>query len=207
MILKKNPFHVALTGGIGCGKSLALQCFCRCGAAVFSADAIAAEVRDGESMSQKILDLFGDEVADGASGRIRPGVLAGKVFSDPGARAALEALLHPEIRRRIMEMTAAADAEITVTEVPLLFECGWQGDFDCTTAVWSDRKTALERIPCRNWDEAEYLRRAAAQLPAEKKLEMADFGLVNNGTAESLMRQCADLMAFWKHNMEVACNV
>ena len=104
-------------------------------------------------------------------------------------------------------MTAAADAEITVTEVPLLFECGWQGDFDCTTAVWSDRKTALERIPCRNWDEAEYLRRAAAQLPAEKKLEMADFGLVNNGTAESLMRQCADLMAFWKHNMEVACNV
>lgn len=201
--MKKKTFMAALTGGIGCGKSFVLEMFARLGAVTVSADALARDLRNRPEVAARIADVFGPEVLTGdGTGGVDAAKIAGRVFSDPEARKLLEEIMHPLIRAGIREFAEkipdAGVMKISVVEVPLLFESGWENDFDCTVAVWSRESMISERMTARKWDAGELSRRAASQLSADAKLHKAQYGIINNGSAESVEKQCAELMDMWK---------
>lgn len=200
--MKNKVFSVALTGGIGCGKSFVLQVFADCGAVVASADSIARKLRELPDVADGIAGILGDEVRNAAGG-VDTVKVADVIFCNEEAREKLEEYLHPLIRNAIKDFinsTAVLQGEnkIAVIEVPLLFESGWMDDFDKTVAVWSADACIPDRISSRNWNMEEYSRRAALQLTAADKLAKADYGIINNGSARSVEKQCAELIKMWK---------
>ena len=130
------------------------------------------------------------------------------LFAEPdraGAFAALNALVHPAVERRLQELMARDDVgedELVLVEVPLLFEIGWETKFSHTIAVWMPREMQIERLMARNRltrEEAES--RLDVQMSADSKLARADFGLINNGGLEHLRKQCFGLVEHLKSTL------
>jgi dephospho-CoA kinase len=184
---------VGLTGGLARGKSTAAAALRRLGAPVVSSDELAREVvRPGEPAWQAIRDAFGAAVLrpDGTLDRPR---LASLIFADPGARRTLEAITHPEIRRRTLAWLAerrAAGEAAAVCDIPLLFEVGLHrpGTFlDRIWLVYAPPELQLRRLQARDGlDEAAARARLAAQWPMARKLPLADLVLRNEGTPAQL---------------------
>ncbi len=199
--LRKKTFTAALTGGIGCGKSFVLQAFAECGAAVVSADAVAGDLRRKPEVIARFADILGKDVLLQDGSGIDTAAVADRIFSSPEAKIAVEELMHPLIRNEIRERAERIAGEkegcILVAEVPLLFESGWESDFDCTVAVWCREDMIPRRMEERSWNRNEYLRRAASQLSADTKLHKAQYGIINNGSAGAVVKQCAELMSIW----------
>jgi len=145
---------VGLTGGIGCGKTTVLSMLRDRGAAVISADDIVhVLLRTDTDVRVRIRESFGEEVFD-AEASIVPSRLAAIVFSSPERRRELEGILHPGVRRRIagwMEERERAGSSVGIAEVPLLFEAGYEGDFDATVAVTAEHEVCLRRLTGRGF--------------------------------------------------------
>lgn len=183
-------FRVGLTGGIGSGKSAAADLFAECGAAVVDSDAIAhALTRPGGAALAALAECFGPDClgADGGLDRDRMREL---VFRDPGAKARLEALLHPLIREQ-----AAAEAQraigvapYVVFVVPLLVESGrWQQLADRLLVIDCAPSTQEARVVRRSGLERGLIRRIIAQQASRAaRLDAADDVLVNEGPRELL---------------------
>ncbi|NTV15754.1 MAG: dephospho-CoA kinase [Desulfobulbaceae bacterium] len=198
---------LALTGGIGSGKSTVAEIFREHGALVLSADLVSRELLEpGERGWRQLRAEFGGRFFD-PSGRLDRVALRQAIFADPGLRARLDSLLHPLIRARIAELVAGAagaDWPIPtrtprfpgiVVEVPLLYEAGWQNDFAFVVVVRSDDEQAIRRLLIRDQiSRAEAEAAWAAQLPLAAKLARADASIDNRGELAETARQVAELI-------------
>jgi dephospho-CoA kinase len=182
---------VGLTGGIGSGKSTVAQMLARRGAVVLDADAFAREaVRAGSAGLRAVAARFGSEVVT-PDGELDRAKLAGIVFADPAARADLEGIVHPEVRRLIADgIQENLDTDNVVVLVnPLLIEMGTHRDCDVVVVVSVATETQVARSTARGMAENDVRARMAAQLPLEDRARLADVILDNEGSVEDLQRQ------------------
>jgi dephospho-CoA kinase len=190
-------FVVGLTGGIGSGKSAAAEQFARLGAAVVDTDAIAHELTAaGGAAIEEVRRALGDEYIDhtGAMDRAKVRV---RVFSDPAARARLEAVLHPRIRAESERRIAAATAPYVVHVVPLLLESGdYRRRVARVLVVDCAPDLQAARVRRRSGLADEEIRRiVAAQMPRAARLSAADDVIDNSGSIDALHKQVAALHA------------
>ena len=188
-------FCVGLTGGIGCGKSQKTDMFASLGADVVDTDAIAHELTGpgGLAMSA-IAEAFGSEYvrSDGSLDRARMREL---VFSDPGAKGRLEAILHPMIRAESYRRVQGSGAPYVVLVVPLLLETGAYRDVVSRVLVVDcDESQQIARTMKRSRLTEEAVRRImCAQLPRARRLQAADDVLSNDADIDSVRSQVETL--------------
>jgi dephospho-CoA kinase len=181
-----RPVAVAITGGIGAGKSEALQSFARHGAATISSDDIVHELlRDDPEVRSALLEHFGDGILDDA-GNVDRAAISERVFGDRQALAWLEALLHPLVvahylgwRQRLREQPEPP--AVAATEVPLLYEVGGDTRFDAVVVITAPQDLRRARADVSSADQRE-----SRLLPDEEKTARADFAYVNDGTRQQL---------------------
>jgi len=180
-----RPIAVAITGGIGAGKSEALAAFARHGAAVISSDEIVHRLlSDDRDVRAQLVERFGKAILDD-EGEVDRGAIAEIVFADPEALEWLEALLHPLVVHEYIgwrERLAEGDhpPPVTATEVPLLYEVGGEERFDVVVVVTAPPDVRAARTDV---DTAE---REPRLLPESIKVAQADFAYVNDGSLEKL---------------------
>ena len=172
----KNQVVIGLTGGMLSGKSTALAAFKECGAFVLSCDELVRQVSACPLVKSKINHLLGGSDKE---------YLSQKIFEDSHARIQLEKIIHPLVFKEIAKRLKQDKTWCRVVEVPLLFEAHWAEYFDLTLCVYAPEKELLKRLKGRGFQKTDFLKRNAAQFPADKKAAMADMCLVNNaGTRE-----------------------
>ena len=176
---------VAVTGGIGAGKSEALRAFARHGAAVISSDEIVHDLlRSDEDVRAAVRERFGDGVF-GPEGQIDRGRIADIVFADPEELDWLERLLHPRVIAAYLRWRDALAGRpdppaVCVTEVPLLYEVGGDTSFDAVVVISAAPDVRVSRQVRPMQDRERRL------IPDEEKLSRADFSYVNDGSLEEL---------------------
>lgn len=188
---------IALTGGIACGKSTLAKFLGELGIRVLDADDVVHELEaPGGAAVAEIVMRFGPSVRapDGSVDRCR---LAEIVFSDSVARRALEDILFPRVRARLLDFVAQADSVLRVASIPLLFESHWSSDYDIILCIASTEDVQIDRMMrTRGYTRTQAEARLAAQMPVAEKAARADFTVVNNSTPEHL-RQEAVRLAAW----------
>jgi dephospho-CoA kinase len=176
---------VAVTGGIGAGKSEALRAFARHGAAVISSDEIVHDLlRSDEDVRAAVRERFGDGVF-GPEGQVDRGRIADIVFADPEQLDWLERLLHPRVVAAYLrwrdDLASRPDPPaVCVTEVPLLYEVGGDTRFDAVVVISAAPDVRVSRQVRPMQDRERRL------IPDEEKLSRADFAYVNDGSLEEL---------------------
>ncbi|MDO8834883.1 MAG: dephospho-CoA kinase [Vicinamibacterales bacterium] len=191
--------RVALTGGIGTGKSTVLARWRERGVPAIEADAVAHQVMAaGSPAAAAIAARFGADVLT-AAGEVDRRRLASIVFSDPGARRDLEGILHPVVYEVIdhwLAAQAAQGAALAVAEIPLLFETGHSGNFDRVVVTACDEPAQMARTVARGSTEVEARQRIAAQWPLADKVRAAHVVIRTDGSvAETRARADAALVA------------
>lgn len=190
-----RPISVAITGGIGAGKSETLKAFARHGAAVISSDEIVHRLlREDREVKGAIVDRFGEGVL-GSDGKIDRGRVGQIVFGDRGQLAWLEGLLHPLVSAAYLrwreELAQLPNPPaVCVTEVPLLYETGGEARFDAVVAV-----TASTAVRTSRTIRPDLNLREQRLIPDEVKMRRADFAYENDGSLEELDRFVAEVMA------------
>lgn len=175
---------IAVTGGIASGKSTVCRIFAELGAYVISADNIVHQLLDPTTdTGQQVIALLGNDIVVGHE--LNRERIAQKVFRDPSLLNKLERLLHPEVEKVIenhYNQISPKKYPLFVVEIPLLFEAGFQKNYDLTLVVVADEKRCRERF--QNADE--FTRRTERLIPMRKKQELADLVIENNGSLEQL---------------------
>jgi dephospho-CoA kinase len=185
---------VALTGGIGTGKSYCLSRLSALGAPVIDADVLSREVvASGTPGLSAIVDRFGPSVLT-AGGVLDRAALARRVFADPVERRDLESIVHPLVYRRLEDwFDASAGEGIGVADVPLLYETEHQGDFDRVVVASCSPAQQLERLHARGLSEHDARQRIAAQIPIDEKRRRADYVIDTSGPEADTDRQIAEV--------------
>ncbi len=184
--------RIGLTGGIGSGKSTVAARLAELGAVVIDSDLLAREaVAVGSPGLARVVRRFGADVLspDGSLDRPALGTL---VFGDPAALADLNAIVHPLVRARSEELTAAAVADgarAVVQDVPLLVETGLAASYDKVIVVEAPLELRLERLAGRGLDAETARARIAAQASDEQRRAVADVVLDNSGSVAELAAQ------------------
>ena len=189
---------IGLTGGIAAGKTTVADMLAGRGAVLVDSDVSARDVVEpGSEGLQRIVGRFGDHLL-AADGSLDRPALGRMVFSDPRARADLEDIIHPLIRRRNAELVAQApDDAVVVQVIPLLAETGQAGRFDEVVVVDATPEEQVARLVARQGITAEAARaRLAAQAPREQRLAIATRVIDNTDGAEDLGAQVDRL---WEH--------
>jgi dephospho-CoA kinase len=186
----RRPVRViGLTGGIGAGKSEALEAFARHGAATLSSDAVVHELYQRQDVRGAVGEHFGDGVV-GRDGAIDRSAVARVVFADAGERRWLEALLLPLIGERFAEWRdreLASGERLLVHEAPTLFEAGIEDRYDAVVAITAPRELREQRRPGA-------AARMAHQLPESEKAARSDFVYRNDGDLADLDRWVGELV-------------
>ena len=184
---------IALTGGIGCGKSLAAQYFAELGALVIDADQLArAAIERGSAGFDEVVTLFGDSILK--DGNIDRRALGEIIFKDPKAKIALENIIHPFVRKEFEEAVASLKGDqVLVYEIPLLFETNAHERFDLVITVESEMENRVARLRGRGMHISEIEGRIAAQATREQRIGIADFLIENDGTEDELLRQVENI--------------
>lgn len=189
--------RVALTGGIGTGKSEVARLLASYGALVVDADVLAREVvAPGTSGFAEVVAEFGPEVLDPEGGIDRT-ALGRVVFADDERRRALEAIVHPRVAQRSADLLAAAPTgSVVVYEVPLLVETGaHERGYDAVVVVDADDEVRLARLERRGLPRQDALARIAAQADRATRLAAADHVVDNSGSRTALESQVRALWA------------
>ena len=176
----------ALTGGIGSGKSTALKIFNELGAETQDTDLIVHKIyEDDKEIHDSLLKRWGKEVfLDGLPNRK---AIAQLVFNNKENLEWLNQLIHPKVKERIK---SGNSNNISIIAVPLLYEVGWETEFDSVISIWCDKNTQMKRLLERGWSKEEIEARLAAQLSQDQKLSKADLGIINSWSEKFLYRQC-----------------
>ncbi|MBI4887023.1 MAG: dephospho-CoA kinase [Acidobacteria bacterium] len=185
--------RIALTGGIATGKSHVRARFEERGVPAVDSDLLAREaVAPGSPGLAAVVSRFGAGVL-AADGGLDRHALGSIVFADPHARRALEAIIHPEVRRATDAWFASLDPArhaYAIADIPLLYEVGREGDFDEVIVVACDPETQVRRVMDRDGlPEAAARQRIAAQLPIEEKVRRADYVIRTEGSFAETERQ------------------
>ena len=188
-----KPVSVAITGGIGAGKSEALRAFARHGAAVVSSDEIVHHlIRSDPEVKSAMVERLGDGIL-GEDDEIDRSRVAARVFRDRGALAWLEGLLHPRVSAEYLRWRdQVADLpnppSVTVTEVPLLYEVGGEQRFDKVVVITAPEQLREARANVSLKGRSDRL------LTDREKVKRADFSYVNTGSLEELDAFVAGVM-------------
>jgi dephospho-CoA kinase len=188
-----RPVAVAITGGIGAGKSEALRAFARHGAATVSSDEIVHHLLRRPEVREAVVARMGNGIV-APDGEIDRGALATVVFNDREALAWLEELLHPLVSAEYLrwreQLEALPDAPaVSVTEVPLLYETGGDERFDKVVVITAPSKLRRARSSVATDD------RESRLLPDKEKVQRADFSFKNTGSLEELDAFVKSVMA------------
>ena len=180
---------VALTGGIGSGKSTVAEIFEELGAIVIDSDHLAREVIErGTSGYDAVLSRFGDSILK--EGEIDRSALGAIVFADEEARKDLEAIIHPLVRERSEKIAShAGDSKIVINQIPLLVETSGAKRFDFVITVEADLEIRRERLRARGMKDYEISRRISAQASDEEREAIANIVITNNGSLDELTRE------------------
>ena len=197
--LPHRPRRVALTGGIATGKSHVRAEFGRLGVPTIDSDLLARDaVAPGSAGLAAVVDRFGREMLDRGGGLDRQ-KMARRVFADAESRKALEAIVHPEVRRMTDEWFASLDAArypYAIADIPLLYEVGRDRDFEVVIVVACSPDLQLQRLMKRDGlSEADARQRIAAQLPIGEKSARAHYVIQNDDSFEDTDRQVAEVHA------------
>jgi dephospho-CoA kinase len=184
---------VALTGGIGAGKSTVAQKFAELGALVVDADQLARiAIERGSDGFAEVLLRFGDEII--LNGDIDRKKLAEIVFSDEAARKDLEKIIHPRVQATFAEVVEDLEHDdILIYEIPLLAETDAAEKFDYIITVEADIELRKERLLKRGLYISQIEKRMAAQASQESREAIADSVIYNDGDEDSLLRQVENL--------------
>ena len=190
---------IAITGGLGSGKSTVRQFFEELGAVGVDADDVAREaVKPGTEGAERIRAVFGPSFFDGG-GNLKRREMAALVFSNRGAREQLERILHPLIRSeeaRIIESVyrKRPDAVVAV-EIPLLAEGPGRSGYDAVVAVTTPAQERLDRlVSSGRYSREEALARIRNQATDDERIRLADFVVENNMGFEDTRRQVSSIM-------------
>lgn len=194
-VRRDRALRIGLTGPIGCGKSTVAGWLAERGAAVIDADAIARSVTaPGEPAHEAVLDAFGPAVR-AADGTLDRGALAAIVFADAERLRALEAIVHPAVRPRILAALEAAEgggARVVAIEAIKLVESGLAGLCDETWLVTCEPSAQERRLVGRGLDPADASARIAAQGGIRERLAAAATRVVDtSGSPEESLREAA----------------
>lgn len=187
-----RPVAVAITGGIGAGKSEALAAFARHGAATVSSDEIVHHLLRNDEVKQAVVARMGHGVV-APDGEIDRGALATVVFNDREALTWLEELLHPLVAAEYLkwrdDLAQLPDApRVCVTEVPLLYEAGGEDRFDTVVAITAPKKLRRARSIVATEE------RESRLVPEAEKAKRADYSYVNIGSLQELDAFVASVM-------------
>ena len=187
-----QPVAVAITGGIGAGKSEALAAFRRHGAATVSSDEIVHHLLRRADVREAVVARLGNGVV-GPDGELDRGAIGTAVFNDREALTWLEQLLHPLVvqeyltwRERLAELADAP--RVSVTEVPLLYEAGGESRFDKVVVITAPRQLRRARSEVATDAREQHL------IPDAEKVKRADYAYVNTGSLEELDAFVASVM-------------
>src|SRR5579862_4969609 len=191
-----KPFRVGLTGGIASGKSTAARFFGALGVPIIDTDQLARDVVEpGQPPLERLVERFGPSILTPDGHLDRP-ALRNIVFSDPKARADLEALTHPAIGAAMEARSATAGGPSQILVIPLLVEKNLSSHVDRVLVVDCDEALQVSRIHQRDGstpEQAEAILRA--QAPRAARLKAADDVIRNDAAIDSVRKQVAALHA------------
>jgi dephospho-CoA kinase len=184
---------IALTGGIGAGKSTVAQFFSELGASVVDADQLARiAIERGSEGFDEVVARFGEKIL--ANGDINRKALAEIVFSDPVAKADLEGIIHPRVQKLFAEAVLDNEpAAHLIYEIPLLVETAAASKFDFIVTVEADEDLRIERLLTRGMFITDIKARLASQAPSQARIDIADAVIVNDGDEDHLLRLVENL--------------
>jgi len=184
---------VALTGGIGSGKSLAADYFAELGAQVLDFDQIARDVIErGSEGFDEVIARFGDEIL--SQGNIDRRKLGDIVFSNPDARLDLEAIVHPKIREEFDTTVSELESgSILISQIPLLVESKNEYPFEFVITVSAPEALRRTRLSERGMKDFQITKRLEVQVSDEKREAIADAIIHNTGDKDHLLRQVENL--------------
>lgn len=191
---------VAITGGIGSGKSTAATVFQRNGSLVVDADRIAKELLWSDKKLQKaVIQEFGTGICD-ETGIIDKKLLTNAVFQNQTTIERLNKIIHPAVIQHIRDIVKqnvySQTYTMIVVDAALIFEACVEKDFDFIVIVVADNKKRIERTSVRDRSaESEIFRRINVQQSQQEHIEKSDFVLYNDGTAEELQYKARELFA------------
>ncbi len=180
---------IALTGGIGSGKSLVANYFFSLGAEVIDADQLARQaIERGSEGFDQVISEFGDVILK--DGDIDRRALGEIVFSDPIKRKALEAIIHPKVQQALTQArNSLNENQILIYEIPLLVETNAASKFDKVITVEAPLELRIERLKSRGLLQSEIEKRISNQATPEQRRAIADIQIENDGTEEELLRK------------------
>jgi len=180
---------VALTGGIGSGKSTVGQIFAQLGAIVIDSDQLARDVIERGSIGfNEVVAKFGDEILK--NGEIDRQILASLIFKDPAKRSELEQITHPLIRKAFAKMVSSASPDsIVINQIPLLVESNHDYKFDHIITVSASERIRSERLIKRGLTNDQIKQRLGAQATDQMREDIADSVIINEKNEQELTDQ------------------
>ena len=180
---------VALTGGIGSGKSTVGQIFAQLGAIVIDSDQLARDVIERGSIGfNEVVAKFGDEILK--NGEIDRQILASLIFKDPAKRSELEQITHPLIRKAFAKMVSSASPDsIVINQIPLLVESNHDYKFDHIITVSASERIRSERLIKRGLTNDQVKQRLGAQATDQMREDIADSVIINEKNEQELTDQ------------------
>ena len=180
---------VALTGGIGSGKSTVGQIFAQLGAIVIDSDQLARDVIERGSIGfNEVVAKFGDEILK--NGEIDRQILASLIFKDPAKRSELEQITHPLIRKAFAKVVSNASPDsIVINQIPLLVESNHDYKFDHIITVSASESIRSERLIKRGLTNDQIKQRMGAQATDQMREDIADSVIVNEKNEQELTDQ------------------
>jgi dephospho-CoA kinase len=178
--------RIALTGGMGTGKSHVRAVFAALGVPTIDADTLARDVvAHGTPGFDAVVAKFGRGILN-ADGDLDRRALAALVFADTGKRRDLEAILHPVVKAAIDQWFTTLDQAaqpFAIADIPLLYEVGLEKEYDAAIVTTCTPENQMKRIMARdNLDATAVQHRLDAQMPIEEKVKRADYVIDTNGS-------------------------
>lgn len=216
---KSTVFSLCITGGIACGKSLVAGFLVRMGVPVIEADVVCHDlVRPGCSAHAAVVRAFGKTVL-AEDGQLDRGQLGRIVFDEPERMAELNAILHPLARHAIAKwIRFGADCKtpgalarhanvkysrmIAAAVVPLVYEAGWESDWDCIACVFAPPSQQRRYLAERGLNASDIKKRLDAQWAVTEKARMADVVIFNAGDSKLAEEQTRRIVQRIKETLE-----
>lgn len=186
-------FKVGLTGGIGAGKSLISEMFKVLGVPVYNSDSKAKWLMtNSPDVKKKVKEAFG-EVAYLWDGNVNRDYLASVVFNHPDKLEVLNSIVHPALWKDSIQWAESQIKPYTLHEAAILFETGGYKNLDFNILIYAPAEERIRRTMVRDKiDRQSVIARMDKQMPEEKKMELVDHVIFNDGT-KSLVSQVVEL--------------
>lgn len=177
-----NCIKLAITGGIGSGKSVVSRILGIMGVPVYDCDSMAKKIMVSDASIVKGLKRMFGESCYNSDGTLDKDFLASRIFTDDNNIERVNALVHPAVKRDFERWAAAKDCPLVAVETAVLYESGLIDSVDKVLVVWTDKETAIRRTMQRSgMSRNQVLSRMLKQVSADELLLLTDYSLYNGG--------------------------